>query len=309
MRCKLPRQRRLVAAATAGLLALAAGGVTFSDALDSAAAATTGDSAMAGGTGCGGTPTLTTGMHSLQSGGMNRDYALRVPGNYDRNHAYRLIFAFHWRGGTGQQVASGGTDGDPWAYYGLMQLSNNSAIFVAPQGLGNGWANNGGQDDRFVDDMIKQIEGDLCVDKSKVFSMGFSYGGAMSYALACDRATVFRAVAVYSGGVFSGCNGAPQPVAYIGIQGVGDTVADVGGARALRDRFVSANGCAPQNAPEPNPGSQQHIVTVYSGCRPGYPVEWAAFDGGHDPGPVDGGGSSGVRTWTKGEVWKFFSQF
>src|SRR5947208_14375104 len=30
-------------------------------------------------------------------------------------------------------------------------------------------------------------------------SSGFSYGGAMTYALACARATTFRAVAVYSG--------------------------------------------------------------------------------------------------------------
>jgi hypothetical protein len=51
-------------------------------------------------------------------------------------------------------------------------------------------------------------------------------------------------------------------------------------------------------------------VTAYSGCRAGYPVVWAAFDGGHTPGPIDGcSGCQGWQTWTSGEVWKFFTQF
>ncbi|CAL9463897.1 hypothetical protein SUDANB171_02682 [Streptomyces sp. enrichment culture] len=44
--------------------------------------------------------------------------------------------------------------------------------------------------------------------------------------------------------------------------------------------------------------------------RAGYPAQWAAFDGGHIPGPVDGSpDESGVATWTKGEIWRFFAQF
>ena len=56
-------------------------------------------------------------------------------------------------------------------------------------------------------------------------------------------------------------------------------------------------------------GSRTHISTTYSGCRAGYPVVWAAFDGGHQQGPVDGcaGCESGARSWVKGEVWKFFT--
>ena len=57
--------------------------------------------------------------------------------------------------------------------------------------------------------------------------------------------------------------------------------------RGLRDRFVRNNGCTAQNPPEPAAGSRTHIITTYSGCRAGYPVAWAAFDGGHTPGPVD----------------------
>ncbi|MBB4912804.1 hypothetical protein H4W32_002204 [Actinophytocola algeriensis] len=53
----------------------------------------------------------------------------------NRNHPYRLIFGYHWRGGTANDAGSGGSDGANWSYYGLMRLASNSAIFVAPQRL------------------------------------------------------------------------------------------------------------------------------------------------------------------------------
>src|SRR5688572_27119306 len=87
--------------------------------------------------GCGKAPTLTSGTRSISSGGQNRSYILRIPDNYDRNRPYRLVFAFHWLNGTANDVATGGADGAVWAYYGLQQRSNNSTIFVAPQGLNN----------------------------------------------------------------------------------------------------------------------------------------------------------------------------
>jgi poly(3-hydroxybutyrate) depolymerase len=208
----------------------------------------------------------------MQSGGGNRSYILRIPDNYDNTRQYRLVFAYHWRGGTMQDVDGGGSSGAAWSYYGLREQADDSTIFVAPQGIGNGWPNSGGQDVEFTDDMFDLIQGDLCVDKSRVFALGFSFGGGMSYALACARPNVFRAVAVYSGGVISGCDGGTQPVAYLGIHGMGDDVLGIGGGRDMRDRFVENNGCTDQDPPEPNPGSQMHTCTTYQGCTAGYPV-------------------------------------
>ncbi|MGW4063106.1 RICIN domain-containing protein [Amycolatopsis sp. NPDC004747] len=303
-------KRSLFASAVIGaVLALGVSGTAqAAPAADPAAAPAV---AAAGTAGCGKAPGLASGNHTISSGGQNRGYILRVPANYDNNHQYRLFVGLHWLGGTMNDVDSGGTDGYNWSYYGLRRLadsSGNNTIFVAPQGNNNGWANPNGQDITFIDDLLKQLEGALCVDTTQVFAGGFSYGGAMSYALACARANVFRAVAVYSGANLSGCNGGTQPVAYIGMHGIGDTVLNISQGRALRDTFVRNNGCTPQNPPEPAGGSRTHIVTAYSGCRAGYPVVWAAFDGGHDPGPKDGGGS-GWQTWTSGEVWKFITQF
>jgi poly(3-hydroxybutyrate) depolymerase len=275
------------------------------------AQATTDATALAATAGCGQPPALTSGTRSIQSSGRTRSYILRIPDGYDSNRPYRLVFGFHWNGGTAGDVDSGGTSGYPWSYYGLRALSNNSAIFVAPQGLNNGWANAGGADVVFVDDMIRQIEAGLCVDTAQRFAGGFSYGGGMSYALACARPTVFRAVAVYAGGQLSGCSGGTEPVAYIGLHGLRDPVLNISQGRALRDRFVRNNGCTPQNPPEPAQGSLTHTVTTYSGCRAGYPVAWAAYDAGHTPGPVDGSAGDfepGERSWTRAVVWNFFTQ-
>ncbi|XVV00528.1 ricin-type beta-trefoil lectin domain protein [Actinosynnema sp. CA-248983] len=302
---RLRRWRGLTTALAA--LALIGAGV------NGPAYAAPGDAGPAGGVtlaatpGCGKAPGLASGTHNIQSSGKNRSFILSVPADYDPNRQYRLIFGFHWWGGTATQVASGGSDGDVYAYYGLRRLADNSAIFVAPQGLNNAWANTGGEDVTFADDMIRRIGDALCVDTAQVFSLGFSYGGAMSYSLACSRPTVFRAVAAIAApGEISGCNGGTQPVAYMGIHGISD---NIGAGRSLRDRFVRNNGCTAQNAPEPARGSNTHISTTYSGCRTGYPVVWAAFDGGHQQGPVDGcaGCESGARSWVKNEVWKFFT--
>ncbi|WBB80951.1 cellulose binding domain-containing protein [Micromonospora sp. WMMD882] len=261
--------------------------------------------------GCGKAPGLASGTHTIQSNGKNRSFILRVPDNYQNDRPYRLVFGFHWVGATATDVATGQTvDRNTWAYYGLQRLANNSAIFVAPQGINNGWGNSGGEDVTFVDNMISRIDNALCVDTTQRFALGFSYGGAMTYAVACARPTVFRAVAVYGAGAISGCSGGTQPIAYFGAHGIRDNVFPISTGRSLRDRFVQNNGCAAQNAPEPTQGSLRHVTTTYSGCRSGYPVVWAAFDEGHIAAPQDGApGDSGTRTWLPAETWNFFTQF
>nr|WP_243761169.1 cellulose binding domain-containing protein [Streptomyces sp. YIM 98790] len=262
--------------------------------------------------GCGKTPALRDGTHTIQSGGGQRSFILDIPDRYDNTHPHRLVFGFHWWGATADDVATGRTvERGTWAYYGLQRLAGDSTIFVAPQGIDNAWANSGGQDVTFVDDMIAMIEQDLCIETTQRFALGFSYGGSMSHALACARPDVFRAVAAYGApGQVSGCSGGTRPVAYFGAHGIRDSVAGIASGRSLRDRFVRNNGCTAQSPPEPAQGSLTHITTAYSGCRDGYPVVWAAFDEGHIAAPQDGAaGDSGSRTWLPGETWNFFTQF
>jgi poly(3-hydroxybutyrate) depolymerase len=183
----------------------------------------------------------TGGYLTIQSGGQSRGFALRLPDNYDNSKPYWLIFGFHWNGGNSAQVDNGGTSGYDWSYYGLQKASKNGAIFVAPDGLGAGWANSGGRDLTFTDDMVKLGEDNYCVDTTHIISTGFSYGGGMSYEIACARAKVFRAVAIFEGAQLSGCDGGNDPIAYWQMVGTADTTCTEAMATPLRDKFVKNN--------------------------------------------------------------------
>jgi poly(3-hydroxybutyrate) depolymerase len=287
--------RRLLAAAAAAAVVVVSGAV----ALTAGTASADQNTALAATAGCGKTPTLRDGTYTIQSGGQSRSYILRLPGNYTSSQSYRLVVGLHWLNGSANDVVGN-------SFYGLQQRAANTAVFVAPQGLDAGWANTGGRDVTLVDDILRVVENDLCVDTTQRFALGFSYGGAMSYALACARPTVFRAVAVIAGANLSGCSSASQPVAYFGIHGTHDSVLNISNGRSIRDTFVRANGCTAQSPPEPGQGSGTHITTAYAGCRAGYPVRWAAHDGDHVPLPTDRNAST---SWVSGEVWPFFTQF
>jgi poly(3-hydroxybutyrate) depolymerase len=211
--------------------------------------------------------------------------------------------AYHWLGGTAEDVVG------PYNWYGLWDLADNSTIFIAPQGIreaGPGWPNTNGEDVAFTDAILDQVENDLCIDKTRIFANGFSYGAGMSYALACARADVFRGVALYSGGVISGCDGGNTPIAYFQAHGLGDSVLPIAGARTMRDNFAAVNGCTALTPPEPASGSGTHICTDYQGCSDGHPVTWCAFDGGHTPSPNDSGQGS---SWIPQQVWNFINRF
>jgi len=232
---------------------------------------------------------------------------LRVPDDYDPERPYRLILAYHWRDGNASQVANGGEGGsteDP--FYGLWDLAENSTIFVAPEGRNAGWYNMNDEDIAFTDAILEQLFGELCIDTSRIFATGFSFGAGMSYALACARPDVFRGVALYAGAQLSGCNGGNTPVAFFAAHGVRDSVLGVAQGRQLRDRFVQVNGCTPQDPPEPARDSGTHICTSYEGCMEGYPVRWCAHGGDHNPTEKDSGQS---KSWVPGEAWAFISQF
>lgn len=257
--------------------------------------------------GCGTSRSLQNGRRNIG----NRSYILRAPNNYDNTNPYRLVIAYHWLNGNADQVASGGMGGSTEApYYGLWDLANDSTIFVAPEGLNGGWANSGGGDVQFTDEILEQILGDMCIDESRIFATGFSFGGAMSNALACARPDKIRGVAVYSTSPrITPCttgNAPNEPVAYLGIHGANDDVLSIAQGRSMRDGYVSANSCSNTNAPEPAGGSGTHICTSFQGCSEGYPVRWCAHGGGHNPTEYDQGANS---SWVPGEAWQFISQF
>lgn len=236
--------------------------------------------------GCSGQATLKSGIQNIDG----REYTLKIPDNYDSSNPYRLVFGFHWLGGSMGDVVNGNSV-PKW--YGLDALSEGSAIFVAPNGIDNGWANPGGRDIAFVESIIEQVEADLCVDQTQRFATGFSYGGGMSYSIACSKAGDFRAVAPIAGGLISGCEGGKDPIAYLGIHGISDNVLPISGGIELANTFVKNNGCQAKEVAQPSPGSGQNVRTDFEGCS--QPVSFIAWDGGHVGAPA--GDFAPQATW------------
>jgi poly(3-hydroxybutyrate) depolymerase len=256
--------------------------------------------------GCGKTRTLQNGTINITFSGASRKYILFVPSSYDNSSPYRLVFAFAESGSSAQSVA------DRKYFTMQTQDTKNTTVFAAPDAVGSAgsWSKT---DVDFTDAILAQLEGDLCIDKTRIFATGFSFGGAMSLALACTRADVFRAVAFFSGADLTGsCNNPlTKPIAYYASQASGDA----GGMSRTsppageywQAQFAAVNGCTavPSSITFPATG-QPHTCTSYQGCSAGHPTEFCVFDGGHGWEPKDPGQST---SWDAPEAWKFITQF
>jgi hypothetical protein len=269
----------------------------------SSAGGSTGSGGSTGGAvpsaGCGKTPTLKNSPSSsdlpentVTAGGKSRVFILRRPEDYDNNHPYRLILDLHGAGGSDK-------DHSRDDYCGLWPLSKGSTIFVALGADGGYW--NATSDLTYVDEVLKAVEGDLCIDTSRVMLEGFSQGAAMLAVLGCSRPGVFRALVGHSrGGVTAPTE--CDPIPYFGSLGLSDIMPN--SQETQTDPFAEWNGCTIEALPTAPSGG--HVCTPYKGCPADKPVIWCSYDGGHDYRPKDAGQSS---SWMPAEVWPFFSQF
>jgi pimeloyl-ACP methyl ester carboxylesterase len=133
---------------------------------------------------------------TLDGNKKTRTYLLEVPAEYDGSRPYSLTFVFHGAAGSSSDSYSWGLQGAAGAAA--------SGIFVFPDGIaykqyGIGWDDtNTGYDLPFFDNMLKELEAGYCIDSSRVFVAGFSWGGDFVIALACNRGDEIRAVAANS---------------------------------------------------------------------------------------------------------------
>lgn len=261
-----------------------------------AGSGSSGSGGAAPSSGCGASDVLKSGRATIDVSGTSREFILKMPDAYDATHPYKLIFAFHARGGTAEQVAGSGNND----YYGLVSRAKGAAIFVSPEGIDMGWRNENGRDIAFVKAMLAHFSSKLCIDQQRIFSTGFSFGGMMSDAIGCAMADVFRAIAPMSGGIpnaehpYSGCDQVNMhPIAVWMSHGDNDTVVPLADGKAALDIFVKRSGCQAQTSPvSPSP------CVAYQGCMADYPITFCQFSGGHSPPSFAAEG-----------IWNFFNQF
>jgi polyhydroxybutyrate depolymerase len=206
-------------------------------------------------------------------------------------------------------------------------------VVLAPDALGDNW-NDGrpeiaaGIDDvGFIRAMIADAGTRFGLDRRRIFAVGASNGGLMSYRLACESGDLFRAIAPVIANIGEALIAHCRPTASLSVlmmPGTADPLIRYeGGAVAAgyrdRGRTVSADrtlefwrgamGCSgPPRTERFDPVRDETSVTItrYDRCRGGATVRrWTVEGGGHTwPGR---GGIRGLRARVVGPTATEFS--
>jgi len=273
---------------------------------------------------------------NLNVGGKNRTFFMTLPKNYDNTKPHKLLIANHCMGSKAEDFVHHSPDYDhPSPYYGQQKLdTEGNYIFVAPQGNDNGtW--NGMEDHQFVDEMITAMFDNYCIDTTRVFATGFSFGAMFTNSLAQDMQERLRAVAVYAVADYniwlpsagSGRYDAKNlPIAWMGVHGKGDGTCDYNRAKnSALPRILKRNGKADadgkftdasaEKPKEINSNTAGHVCYDFTTVDPRFPVKFCSWNGphrwpAHDEGDYSNYNSnSWSKSWVPQEVHKFFEQF
>lgn len=258
--------------------------------------------------GCGKATTVTTGKKSITSSGQQRPYIIDIPANYDKDKPYRLFYTSHWIGSTSEAVR----DQNYYFLKPLATAANEPAIFIAPQSDGSTWQQ---KDHALFDDLLAYAKENLCIDESRVFATGFSFGGMITYSLATNHQKQIRAAVGIAPANYNIWLPSPKlkdPIAWMLTTGMSDGTcpwvnndAQKRGAKYIALEKAADNGCTiPADIPVSRQGS--HSCFDFQGCKEGYPVKACTFNGGHTNVASDPGSNA---NWIPQESWKFFMQF
>ena len=258
----------------------------------------------------------------MRVGSDNREYFITLPKNYDNKKPYKLLFAMHCMGSNAEDFVHHNADQDhPSPYYGQQKLdTEGNYIFVSPRGDTDGmpWSVSSDKDHKFIDQLLTTLEENYCIDTSRVFMTGFSFGAMVTNSMAQDMQDRLRAVAVYATADYNIY--LPQnkglPIAWMAVHGKNDGTCQYNRARdsALK-RILKNNGKADADgnftdasAEKPKEvGGSGHLCYDFTTVDERFPVKFCSWNGQHQWTAYDNG--NWQNTWVPEEVHKFFEQF
>lgn len=202
-----------------------------------------------------------------------RDVLVSLPVDYDPALSYPVLLAFGGWGVSPEELSR---------VAGLR--AGSDAIIAYGRGVGDAWAGapysrtSMDEDVRYSRAVVDRIADRYSVDRSRVYAIGHSNGGAFALSLACRAPDLMAGVVSVSGMFYDegdgGCRGGGVPVMF--IHAVNDDVALInGGVRngahflpvhELFQRWGVRNGCLPLAAHLPAfaPDASHRLWT---GCR------------------------------------------
>ena len=265
----------------------------------------------------------------IRVGNDTRKYFITLPKNYDNKKPHKVLFALHCYGSSGEDFVHHAPDYDhPTPYYGQQVLDKNGDyIFVSLDAIGGLW-NKGQGDHDFFAQTLTTLNENYCIDTSRVFINGFSYGAMFSYSLMQDMQSRVRAAATYAVADYNiwlpeGNNMKNLPIAWMNVHGKNDGRCNYDRAKnSALPRILKRNGKADANGdftdassekPQEVNGNTGHVCYDFKNVDERFPVKWCTWPGdhqwtAHDTGNM-GVGWNWEQTWVPEEVHKFFEQF
>lgn len=253
--------------------------------------------------------------HTLASGGVQRSYLLFLPEGAGSG-PMPLVFSFHGSGGVPQNQA------DTSRFADMAQRDGVAVAFPAGAFTNTltarSWNANveaGVDDVQFVRDMIEDIAGKARIDRSRIYTSGFSGGARISSRLACELSDVLAAAAPVAGLQYPDDCTLKRPIPIITFHAVDDqnNVYVLGenarpywrmGVETALDKWRQANGCSLANDDE----RLSRVVTLYrwTDCSGGAGIHfYHATSGGHTwPGSDQNGANRDVDASEL--IWAFF---
>ncbi|MBG0569033.1 alpha/beta hydrolase family esterase [Actinoplanes aureus] len=158
-------------------------------------------------------------------------------------------------------------------------------------------------DSRYLSELISSIQNSYRIDPSRVYLIGHSNGGFMSFRMACDHADQITAIVSLNGATWNDaarCRPS-EPVSVLAIHSSNDEIVTFSGgaidgtaypsAASTVAQWVGHNRCAETGRDEPAldlvtdlPAAETSIRTYVQGCADGSSVQaWTINGGVHVP--------------------------
>ncbi|MDZ4709957.1 MAG: PHB depolymerase family esterase [Saprospiraceae bacterium] len=262
--------------------------------------------------------------HSIQQGGIKREFIVYIPQKYTANSPVPMVLNLHGYTSNAQEQM----------YYADFRTIADSAnfILVHPEGTKyrdtthwntGGWTPGSPVDDLgFVDSLIIYMVFHYKIDLNRIYAAGFSNGGEMSYHLACHLSNKIAAIASVSGSmtpeVFRDCRPA-RHIPVLHIHGTQDQVVPFNGDPTATPIMTGLHFWVKNNQVDSIPVIQKlpdihadDSSTVEYYVYPGpSTVEFFKINGGDHtwPGSTFKVPGTNYDIQASAEIWAFFNKY
>lgn len=239
--------------------------------------------------------------------GGDRPARVIVPPDYDASETWPVVILLHGYSASG--IAQD-------AYFRMSQTAREQGfLLLRPDGTTDAGGNRfwnatarccdfggtGVDDVAYLREILAELAMHYNVDADRVYLVGHSNGGFMSYRMACDASDVITAIASLAGATWTDagrCGDPERPVSVLQIHGTNDATiayATLGaelGAQDSVERFAERAGCnlagaetlAPRDLDSSLLGDESEVVAYRDGCAEGVDYAlWTIDNGGHLP--------------------------